>query len=232
MINVGVYNDNTEYISTDKINFIKFKGDIDLIKPNIESSKHLEIYSKTNIDDSIKINNIINKHVNNNNILLVDGTTSIGGNFIEFIKHFKYNIGIEINIHRYNKLNNIIKNLQNIKNINNTKNNYKKYTLHNNTIITINSSFIKIYPKILKQYTKYNNIVIFLDPPWGGKEYKNYNKIIFGLDGKSLLDIIIDIKKYNNINICLKLPKNYYLDIFSNIKYTQYDFRSFLIIYI
>jgi hypothetical protein len=230
MINIGVYNDNTDYISNDKINFIKFKGDIELIKKE-KSSEILENYSKTFQHDAIRINDIIKKNIGNKNILLIDGTTSIGGNFLEFIKYFKYNIGIELNKDRYDKLNDNIKKIDNIV-IKKTNKSYNKYIYNNNKIITINGSFINIYYKILKKYENMD-IVIFLDPPWGGKEYKNYDKINFGLDGIALLDIIKNIRSIKeNVYFCLKLPLNYYLDSFWGMNYKKYIFNKFLIIYL
>lgn len=231
MINIGVYNDNTNYVSNDKINFIKFKGDIELISNKVKSSEKLENYSKTFQHDAIRINDIIKKNVGNTNILLIDGTTSIGGNFLEFIKCFKYNIGIDVNKDRYDKLNDNIKNVDNII-IKKTNKSYNKYIYGNNKIITNNGSFINIYNNILKKYY-YMDTVIFLDPPWGGKEYKNYDKIIFGLDGIALLDIIKNIRNIKkNVYFCLKLPLNYYLDSFWGTNYKKYIFEKFIIIYL
>lgn len=231
MLNIGVYNDNTNYISNDKINFIRFKGDIELISKKVKSSEKLENYSKTFQQDAIRINDIIKKNVGNTDILLIDGTTSIGGNFLEFIKCFKYNIGIEINRDRYDKLNENIKKIDNVI-IKKENKSYNKYIYNNNKIITINGSFINIYHKILKKYDNMD-IVIFLDPPWGGKEYKNYDKIIFGLDGIALLDIIKSIRSIKkNVYFCLKLPLNYYLDSFWRTNYKKYLFDKFLIIYL
>ena len=231
MINIGVYNDNTNYISSDKINFIKFKGDIELISKSAKTSEQLESYSKTNQEEAIKINNIIEKNIGSTDILLIDGTTSIGGNFLEFIKHFKYNIGIELNKERYDRLNDNIKGMDNII-IKKENKLYNKYIYDDKKIITINGSFISVYPKILKKYDNMD-IVVFLDPPWGGKEYKNYDKIIFGLDGIALLDIINKIREIKeNVYFCLKLPLNYYLDSFWGYDYKKYVFKKFQIIYL
>jgi hypothetical protein len=246
MINIGVYNDNTDYIDTDKYKFIKFIGDIELIKKEAESSEILEEYSKTFITDAQRINSIIMNHNKTTNLLIIDGTSSIGGNFLEFIKCFKYNIGIELNKERFIKLNDNIKKINNIKikekpyhyklensNCNTDCNNCNIDYNSNNKIITINMSFLdnNLLEKIFKLYQNIK-IVIFLDPPWGGKEYKNYDKIVFGLDSISLKTIIHTIRKIKkDIDFCIKLPKNYFLESLNGIRYNIYKFKKFIVIY-
>jgi hypothetical protein len=234
MITIGIYNDNTIYESNNNIKYIKYKGDIKLMNKYNKSSSKMEKYSLTNITDSLDSLNIIKKYVNNES-LLIDGTTSIGGDFIHFIKYFKYNIGIEINKDRFNKLNNNISKIDNINLIEN-KHNVYKYKYFDNKITTINTSFLNIYEKLINTNKYIKHICFYIDPPWGGKEYKLYNYVILGLDNNSLINIIKNIKKYENndlkIDIFLKLPRNLYLDIFKDFKYNKYTINKFILIHI
>jgi hypothetical protein len=209
MKTLGVYNDNTVYKIKD-YKIIKFIGDSSLITKDAHDVSMAE-YTYTYKEDAIFINSII-KNFNYKDLLIVDGTTSIGGNFIYFVKEFDYNIGIEINKNRFYILDNIISNLN----------------IENKKIILINNSFVKLYNKII-DLNKQNNIIFFLDPPWGGPEYKKFDKLLFGLDGIPLNTIVKDILKNNNTTIIIKLPHNFYLDIFEN-KYNIYTLKYFNIV--
>lgn len=233
MINIGVYNDNSNYIDNDKYKFIKFEGDISLMTKHSKTNDDIEIYSQTYSMDANRINDIIYKHNMTNDILIIDGTTSIGGNFLHFIKKFKYNIGIELNKERFIKLNENIKKIDNIQQNGKLYDKPYHYTLNGNKIITINTSILdnKLQEKIFKLY-KDTKICIFLDPPWGGKEYKNYDKIVFGLDNIPLKTIINNIReKKKDVMFCIKLPTNYFLESLEGIPYNIYTFKKFIVIY-
>ena len=112
-------------------------------------------YSITNYNDAIYICNLIYKLFNTKNLIITDGTANVGGNTISFgLFKFKKIYSIEINKKCYNYLNH----------------NISCYKLNN--IKTINNNYVKIF-KLLKQD------VIFLDPPWGGPNYKNREKLIY-----------------------------------------------------
>jgi tRNA G10 N-methylase Trm11 len=60
--------------------------------------------------------------------------------------------------------------------------------------------------------------VIFIDPPWGGSEYKNMDLLKLELGGVPIEELIINIfSRFSNVNkneknnkfIILKLPRNY-----------------------
>jgi len=50
--------------------------------------------------------------------------------------------------------------------------------------------------------------VIFLDPPWGGPEYKNATSIRLSLSGKRLSDVCWQLSVHTDF-IALKVPKNF-----------------------
>jgi 16S rRNA G966 N2-methylase RsmD len=86
------------------------------------------------------------------------------------------------------------------------KNNLNVYGSKNVKIF--NDDFLNILPIIP------NHHVVFIDPPWGGSEYKNLKNIRLKISNKYELEDLCEMILFNNIKknplfICLKLPKNY-----------------------
>lgn len=142
-----------------------------------------------------KIANIIGLYIKKhfNDITIVDSTAGVGGDSIAFAKKFGNVISIEIDKTRYDNL----------------KNNMEAYEFKN--VYVINSNSIDIIPKI----SKIQNIdVIYIDPPWGGKDYRNNNNLRLKISNMKLENVILN---YFNPTImlsppkmvALKLPKNY-----------------------
>lgn len=142
------------------------------------------------------ITSIISQYMRTNwfmvsdDIVMTDITAGVGGNVISFGKHFKKVNAIEINKDRYEYL----------------KNNIEIYGLTN--IQVYNNDCIDIMNNI-----EYHDIV-FIDPPWGGKNYKKYKNLRLSLSSVPIEDICKKLfDKKNNICtpklIALKLPTNY-----------------------
>ena len=217
---IGFFNVSQSFINDDlnykNYNKIIFKGDGGILT-KIEHI-YKEKYSYTHKKEADYLSSFIKDIVKNdlNNTLIVDGTTSLGGNLKSFIYHFKNIIGIEINQIRFNKLLHLL-NLKFKYVFSKNKENIFSYKTNKKNIILINDSFNKYIENICKHNMK--NIIIYLDPPWGGKNYKEYNNIILGLAGFPLHLLVENIKKINkDTYIILKLPLNYYLESFTNIK--------------
>jgi 16S rRNA G966 N2-methylase RsmD len=149
-----------------------------------------------------KITIIISHHLKklglNKNIIITDATAGVGGNTISFGMKFDYVNAIEIDEQRYEYL----------------VNNISVYNLTN--IITFNSDCLDII-------TRLKHDVIFIDPPWGGKDYKQYQKLRISLSNKpieSICNEIITTKIHKPPKlIVLKLPTNYDIEyIFKIIK--------------
>ena len=139
---------------------------------------YLSIYTTDN--QAKQINNIILKYCSSNSII-TDATAGIGGNSIYFCKTFKFVNCIENNYDTFN----ILKS-----NLNDYKNN-----------ILYTCSFMYII-QLLKQD------IIFIDPPWGGNDYKLKKKMNLFIDNVDIIDIIN--KLYHNTRfICLKVPNNF-----------------------
>jgi hypothetical protein len=151
----------------------------------------------TPLADSKKIIKIIDFHCKSKNLksttlTIVDATGGGGSDTISFSYHFQNVISIEMNKEYYNIL----------------KNNVNCYNLKN--IITINGDSLEIIPKI----NFYD--ILYIDPPWGGKDYKNIKNLSLTLSDISLENVIINFfdELYMQtipIFIVLKLPTNYNL---------------------
>lgn len=174
-----------------------------------------EIWNKVTIDDETvsyistpydadRITKIIENHcasinLNPNESIITDATAGAGGNVLSFAKKFKYVNAIELDVKRFNFL----------------VNNILAYNINN--VASYCDDCLQLI------YNLPNQNVLFFDPPWGGKEYKNKTNIQLSLSNIPIEDICIKLFKHpstsdnsENINIknnpsiiALKLPKNY-----------------------
>lgn len=160
----------------------------------------ISIYDKLLIDDesvthitipndALIITNLIDKHCKQLNInpseqIITDITAGVGGNIFSFSKTFKLVNAIEINTLRY------------------------KY-LHNNIdIYKLNN--IKCYnDDCLNLIYNLKTDIIFMDPPWGGNNYKNEYKLRLKISNENIEDICKKIIIRGIKIIVIKLPKNY-----------------------
>ncbi len=140
----------------------------------------------------------------NNNIHIIDLTAGCGGNMISFIKYFNKITGVEINKERYNIL----------------KTNLSKYSFNNYELI--NDDCINIIN---------NNIydIYFIDPPWGGPDYKKYINIELYLSDIKLEDFLLMIPE--NKLIVLKLPFNYNIEKFKKKIIQKKNINNIIILF-
>lgn len=130
---------------------------------------------------------------------IMDSTAGLGGNTLSFAKYFNKIISVEYDTNRFSIL----------------KNNVSNYTYNN--IELYNQDFLQTLSEI--------NIdidAIFIDPPWGGPNYKydsNLKIQISNIDVKNICKIIYNYNSNGNkIKIAVfKLPYNYdYISIVNN----------------
>lgn len=147
------------------------------------------LYSISSKNVSKFICNIIKKYLrtsNYNDIIITDATGGIGGNTIGFMNIYGHVNSIEINKIRFDYL----------------VNNVKLYYDENKLNVTFyNDDYLNIFKKIKQD-------IIFFDPPWGGKDYKNNDNISLFLSGINMINICNELKDYANL-IILKVPKNF-----------------------
>lgn len=161
--------------------------------------------------------NLKKVNINSCDAVITDAMACVGGNTISFAKNFKFIYAIEIDKCRTDYL----------------VNNINIYELNN--IKTINDDCLNILPKIV------DHNVIFIDPPWGGKSYKNEQKLRL-----SISDVPIECICNRLMNpllmakvpeiIILKLPRNYDITHFyrscENKKIYMYDLIKMIILVI
>ena len=159
------------------------------------------IYSITKPKEAEKISRYIKENfpfVNR----IVDGTASVGGNVISFCENFDYVLAIEKNNTTFKMLVNNIVDVYGYKNCN----------IVNNDLVS---------EEVLNYIKKNNYDLLFIDPPWGGMDYKKEFILKLGLGEKEkykpLWSIVNEILKNEIVStIVLKLPYNY--DYFNLIK--------------
>jgi len=141
-----------------------------------------------------------NDNLNLNKLIITDATAGIGGNTISFANNFFKVNAIEINKKRFDFL----------------KNNINVYNFENVEII--NSDYIKIMKTL-------NQDIVFIDPPWGGRNYKNINLLNINLSGKSLESICQEMKHKTKL-LVLKVPLNYNIKgMIKNINANIYQYK-------
>ena len=189
-----------------------------------------EIINKLKIDyDSVsyisspiyaeKITKIIINHCKTNKLIISDCTAGCGGDSISFLNKFKKVYSFEKNLIRYYYL----------------LNNIKQYKLTQKSHI-----YCSNFMKILKDIEDHD--IIYLDPPWGGKDYYKLKQLKINISNISLESYILDFIKDKDTKkvpqiIILKLPCNYDLRYFyDNLKKIGkiylYDLNKMLIIVI
>lgn len=166
------------------------------------------LWSITLPEDADIISQIILSELNNE-ITIMDCTAGLGGNVISFAKFFKKVIGIEINSDRFKMLDNnvIICCKDNMENI---------YLINGNFLDYIETIDADCY---------------FIDPPWGGPDYKFNIKTKIRIDDVQLIDIIKIIKnKQNDKMIVMKLPNNYNIDEFIEFNYKITKIKNYIVL--
>jgi 16S rRNA G966 N2-methylase RsmD len=73
--------------------------------------------------------------------------------------------------------------------------------------------------------------VIFLDPPWGGPNYKYEKSTNFGINNTSLKDVTKILRSKDKI-VIWKLPFNYNLNEFDKFNYEIHHIKNYLILII
>lgn len=158
-------------------------------------------YSQLKIDDvgmySIStpknaeiISKLIKKNFFAQNIIVTDAMAGVGGNTLSFASNFYYVNAIELDTRRFNYL----------------VSNVDLYSKDN--VLCLQGDYLELMHKVYQD-------VIFMDPPWGGKSYKDFEEISLEINGRTLESICEEIRIAKLCRmIILKLPLNYNLDKF------------------
>lgn len=171
-------------------------------------------YSITKRKDGEKLLEIIRKEIKTTeDKIITDLTGCVGGDTILFGLNFKEVYSIEYNDNNYKALENNVKKVYNLENVK-----------------LFHGDSTKIY--------NWKTDVLYLDPPWGGINYKEKNIIDLYL-GYIRIDVFLDeiLERENRPKyIFLKLPRNYNFSrlykLKNKIKIRNYTIRGYNIIFI
>ena len=230
-------NDNKFYINNKVARIfpiLKNFNNFSKIKIDDESFSYITIREIADLISKIICFHLLEYNLNPQKTKITDYTSGVGGNVLSFSKYFKYVYAVEICEKRAEYLENNI-NIYGCKNIK-----------------VINTCALEFNENKLIQT---NPNIIFMDPPWGGTNYKNIDNLLLNLGSISIENLIIDItKKFSNyydeiikinpkekINNCnnkfiiIKLPKNYNVEylynfIKSNNNFVNYNILIYLYI--
>lgn len=143
--------------------------------------------------DAMTITTIICDHLKQIDMIaydttLVDMTAGVGGNTLSFCDKFKKVYAIELDETRVKYL----------------ENNINIYGFRNATVIH-DDSLKHVATMIPGSFD-----ICFIDPPWGGKHYKEIQDMKLTLSDVSIETVIeIIFTQQNPRLVCIKLPKNY-----------------------
>jgi predicted RNA methylase len=143
---------------------------------------------------------------------ITDATACIGGDTLNFASNFGHVHSIEINSENFEALSNNVSVYE-----------FNNVTLHNaDSVLLFN----------------WNTNVLYIDPPWGGKDYKKHTNLDLFMSEKRLdcwLEEILS-RKNRPWYIVLKLPSNYNfgrLNFLLNIDHIKpYQIRSYVLVII
>jgi predicted RNA methylase len=137
----------------------------------------------------------INNEIDFENCVLTDATACVGGDLVNFSNRVRHVNGVEINPENFSLL---VENCS---------------TFDCKNVTLMNADYLTIYNKIKQD-------IIYIDPVWGGVEYKLKNSIQLYVGDVALCDLVNTIRaegisKY----IFVKVPTNICLDklVYDNI---------------
>lgn len=168
-------------------------------------------YSVTRRRDAERIINIMITTIGDPKTkTITDVTGCVGGDTIHFGLYFQTVHSIEINKENYEAL----------------QNNVSIYNLQN----------VKLYNDDATKLFNWKTDVLYIDPPWGGKQYKESKELDLYMSSKRLDEWIDEILKRKNrpSYLFVKLPHNYNFKRFnflSNVDYIKpYRIRGYILI--
>lgn len=142
-------------------------------------------FSITRPRDAAVLHKAIREFVDSDTHTVCDGTACVGGDTIHFSSAFREVFAWEVDTERFRAL----------------KNNINIYGIKN--VTTINGSIVNSTGEC---------DLLYLDPPWGGPEYKNNGAVELYLDGQNIKTLLVSLKKRFR-QIAIKVPFNYNMPV-------------------
>ena len=154
-------------------------------------------YSVSRPNSAQFVTDIINSYYTDlSKLTITDATANVGGNSINFARHFKKVNSVEIVPIHCEFL----------------KNNLKQYKLIKNVNVICND-YMNVY-KELKQD------IVYFDPPWGGPDYYKVQYLDLFINNKNIYYLINSLFQMQVKMVVIKAPKNF--NISKIIKETLY----------
>jgi len=168
-------------------------------------------YSVTRKHDSDRIVNILEHTVGKTKTRsITDATGCVGGDTIRFGLNFQHVDSIELNDDNFEAL----------------KNNVNVFGLKN----------VQLHHGDATQIFQWKTDILYIDPPWGGPEYKTQGMMDLYMSSKRLDNWLEEIlvRKNRPNYICMKLPQNYKfsrLNFLSNVDCIKpYRIRGYILV--
>jgi hypothetical protein len=182
--NTSIIDDERQLANVENVSYFFNSEDKNIDLKQLKFTKR-SIYETTPWKEANIISRNIKKYFTYNNITITDATASIGGNSISFLNNgFTVN-SIEIEPNTCSFL----------------KNNISTFKYDTNRVICGN--YTDIFRDLLQD-------VIFFDPPWGGKDYKEYSVMDMFLGDINIIDLIKTILDERRAKlVVLKSPVNF-----------------------
>uniref|UniRef100_A0A6C0M284 Trimethylguanosine synthase n=1 Tax=viral metagenome TaxID=1070528 RepID=A0A6C0M284_9ZZZZ len=155
------------------------------------------------------ISDSIQKRINPKKVVITDAMAGVGGNVISFSHQFGHVTAIELDHTRFKCM------------INNTR------LFKCNNVSALQCNYLDIFTKLKQD-------IIFLDPPWGGKTYKEHEKVELYIGKYHLYEFCQLIINQNCCKILvLKLPINFNLESLTGFRKMKiYDLRKMILVLI
>lgn len=213
-MNLNKKNKKNKQITWRYLTYLFNKKDF-IIYDTIKEIKYddIALYSITPHFYAEKISRIIRREVDRNillgSLVISDFCACIGGNSFNFIKHFKTVNCVELDQNRFDYLKHNLSLYRD----------YSNYKLYNDDCLDICS--------------KIKQDIIFVDPPWNGKDYKEKDSLDLYLNNKNSFELCNFFMKYCNM-LVFKIPNNFDMDKLKNLKYKVklYEIKLFKILII
>lgn len=142
-------------------------------------------------------------------LTITDGTACVGGNVLSFADHFQNVVAVENNSTRFEMLQNNLRVLD-----------------KDSNVVCHCASYLDIMKDVHQQ-------VVFMDPPWGGINYKDQARIPLFLDDVPIQEICERLRHHTQW-VALKVPTNFDLEAFeahvTGEIIVRDDFRKMLLI--
>lgn len=157
------------------------------------------IYSSSKVEGSNLLKNIIIDNIKDHNITITDGTANIGTDSIYLSNYFKQINSIEIS-------------------------NINHKALVNNINVFQKSNIKPVLGDVINEINNLDQDVIYIDAPWGGRNYKKNENMKLYLGNMEILEFYKNFKNKAKIFI-FKIPYNY------NFEYLKNNINEKIIIY-